>query len=269
MKRLISMALAAVVLSASIHVTGFQVQAEKVQEEVKDISECTFLEMREELMYAGSGERLIMLPPQKYTGNEIKPEITIKDGDYTLVEGTDYNVSAMSLADNVNINTNPWMIKSVTGINDKITGLWVIGKGNYKGSVSCTFAILSEQQKETDDHLIYSDKIILQGYEGVTIDGYVGLETEVTIPTHIGGKPVQEINEDAFAYNPTLEKVIISDNVFRIMENAFYHCENLKEVKMSRQLWGIDTCAFADCTSLKEISLPVNMKEVGNHIFSG
>ena len=269
MKRLISMALAAVVLSASIHVTGFQVQAEKVQEEVKDISGCTFLEMREELMYAGSGERLIMLPPQKYTGNEIKPEITIKDGDYTLVEGTDYNVSAMSLADNVNINTNPWMIKSVTGINDKITGLWVIGKGNYKGSVSCTFAILSEQQKETDDHLIYSDKIILQGYEGVTIDGYVGLETEVTIPTHIGGKPVQEINEDAFAYNPTLEKVIISDNVFRIMENAFYHCENLKEVKMSRQLWGIDTCAFADCTSLKEISLPVTMKEVGNHIFSG
>lgn len=269
MKRLISAALAAVILSASIHVTGIQTQAGEVQEEAKDISQCTFVEMREELRYAGSGERLIMLPPQKYTGNEIKPEITIKDGDYTLVEGTDYSVSSMSLADNVNINTNPWMIKSVTGVNDRITGLRVIGKGNYKGGASCTFAILSEQQKETEDHLIYSDKIVLEGYNGVTIDGYVGAETEVTIPTHIDGKPVQEINEDAFAYNPTLEKVNISDNVFRIMENAFYHCENLKSVELSRQLWGIDTCAFADCTSLKEIFLPQTMEEVGNHIFSG
>ena len=77
--------------------------------------------------------------------------------------------------------------------------------------------------------MIYSDKLVLEGYDGVTIDGYVGAETEVTIPTHIDGKLVQEINEYAFAYNPILKKVDISDNVFRIMESAFYHCENLKE----------------------------------------
>lgn len=179
MKRITGAALVAVVLFSSIHVTGFYVQAREVQEEKKDISECTFVEMREELRYDGSGDKLIMLPPQRYTGKEIKPDITIKDGDYLLAEGTDYSMSAMSLADNVNVNTNPWMVKSVTGVNDKITGVWVTGMGDYKGGVDCTFAILSENQKETEDHLIYSDKAVLAGYDGVTIDGYVGAETEV------------------------------------------------------------------------------------------
>ena len=42
MKRLISMALAAVVLSASIHVTEIQALAGVMEKEVKDILECTF-----------------------------------------------------------------------------------------------------------------------------------------------------------------------------------------------------------------------------------
>lgn len=269
MKRIICVALAAVVLFSSIHITGIQTQAEEMQEKKKDISECTFVEMREELRYDGSGDRLIMLPPQSYTGEEIKPDITIKDGDYILVEGTDYSVSIMALADNVNVNTNPWMVKSVTGVNDRITGLWVTGIGDYKGGVDCTFAILSENQKETEDHLIYSEKTVLAGYDGVTIDGYVGAETEVEIPLYIDGKPVQEINENAFAYNPTLEKVNISDNVFQIMDGAFCHCGNLRDVKLSEQLWGISNYGFAECTSLRELSLPATIQKLGLDVFVG
>lgn len=269
MKRIISVALAVAVLFTSIHAGRIKVQAEELQEERKDISECIFVEEREELRYDGSGEKLIMLPPQRYTGSEIIPEITIKDGDYTLAEGTDYNVVPMSLVDNVNVNTNPWMIKSVTGVNDAITGVMVIGKGSYKGGVDCTFAILSENQKETEDHLIYSDKAVLAGYDGITIDGYVGTETEVEIPLHIDGKPVQEINEDAFAYNPTLEKVDISDNVFRILSGAFFRCGKLKEVNLSNQLWGIGGGAFAGCSSLTEITLPSSLEKLGVGVFSG
>lgn len=267
MRKMISAVLAAAVFFSSIQFSSIQAQAAEVQEEKKDISECMFVEKREELRYDGSGDKIIMLPPQKYTGSEIKPKITIKDGDYTLVEGTDYRVSAMSLADNVNINTNPWMVKSVTGVNDRITGLMVIGQGDYKGGVDCTFAILSENQKETEDHLIYSDKAVLAGYDGVTIDGYVGAETEVEIPLYLDGKPVQEINEDAFAYNPTLEMVNVSDNVYRILGGAFYHCVNLKEINLSNQLWGIGTGAFAGCTSLNEINLPATMEKLGVHVF--
>lgn len=269
MKKMISAALAAAVFFSSIQFSSIQAQAAEIQEERKDISECTFVEQREELRYDGSGEKIIMLPPQKYTGSEIKPQITIKDGDYTLEEGTDYRVDSMSLADNVNVNTNPWMVKSVTGVNDRITGMIVIGLGDYKGRVDCTFAILSENQKETEDHLIYSDKAVLAGYDGVTIDGYVGAETEVEIPLYLDGKPVQEINVGAFSYNPTLEKVSISDNVYRILTSAFFRCRNLREVNLSKQLWGIDSTAFAGCTSLKEISLPASLEKMGFGVFEG
>ena len=54
-----------------------------------------------------------------YTGEEIKPEVTItaKDGDYTLVEGTDYKLEYSD-----NINAGKAKIK-------------VVGLGNYAGTV--------------------------------------------------------------------------------------------------------------------------------------
>ena len=262
MKRLISVALAAVILSAGIYVTEIQALAAVVQEEVKDISECTFENSLAEY------DSIVVLPSQRYTGSELKPDVIIKDGDYTLVEDIDYEVLPHNASDNISVNTNPWKFFSNKS-SDKFPGIVVYGKGKYEGLQQMVFAILSEEHKETENHLIYSDKSVLEGYDGVTIDGYVGAGSEVAIPTHIGRKPVQEINEYSFAYNPMLEKVNISDNVFRIMESAFYHCENLKEVNLSRQLWGIDTCAFASCTSLKEIYLPASLEELGLSVFQG
>lgn len=262
LKRLIYAGMAAAALFTGIHATGTQAQAGEMQEERKDISECTFENS------LGAYGSIAILPSERYTGNEIHPEIIIKDGDYTLIEGTDYDVSPYYLADNVNANATPWhSFKHDYG--EDCPQVVVYGNGRYKGLKQMIFAILSENQKETENHLIYSDKAVLAGYDGVTIDGYVGAETEVEIPLYIDGKPVQEINKNAFAYNPTLEKVDISDNVFRIMKNAFYHCGNLREVKLSRQLWGIAECAFAECTSLKEISLPATMEVIGDDIFRG
>lgn len=250
----------------SIHITNLQANAEEGK---KNIEDCVFMEMQGELRYSGSGEKVIMLPSQQYTGKEIKPSLTIKDGEYTLKEGIDYTVSRMALADNININTNPWMILSVTGVNETITGIWVTGTGNYSGNVDCTFSILSENQKETDNHFIYSEKDILEGYDGVTIEGYTGTEEIIEIPYFIEGKLVQEINQNAFSYHPTITRVDISNNVFRIMENAFYSCKKLKEVNLSNQLFGIADGAFADCISIKEIYLPETLKVIGDNVFTG
>lgn len=259
------------ILAAAVMITGIcaaclQTEAD---EPTKNIEDCVFMDAQDELTYAGTEEKIIMLPPQRYTGSEIKPSLTIKDGDYTLQEGTDYNISPMGLADNINVNTNPWMILSVTGVNETITGVWVTGTGNYKGGVDCTFAILSENQKETEDHFIYRDKDILAGYDGVTIDGYIGTKEEITIPDSIDGKLVQEISRSAFAYHPTITKVNISNHVIRIMEEGFYHCKELKEVKLSNQLYGIAECAFADCISIKNILLPESLNAIGDNVFTG
>lgn len=262
LKRLIYAGMAAAALFTGIHATGVQAQVGEMQEERKDISECTFENS------LGAYGSIAILPSERYTGNEIHPEIIIKDGDYTLIEGTDYDVSPYYLADNVNANATPWY-SFEHDYGEDCPQVVVYGNGRYKGLKQMIFAILSENQKETEGHLIYSDKAVLAGYDGVTIDGYVGAETEVEIPLYIDGKPVQEINKKAFAYNPTLEKADISDNVFRIMDGAFCHCGNLREVKLSRQLWGISNSGFAECTSLKELSLPASLKKLGLDVFVG
>ena len=58
-----------------------------------------------------------------YTGSAKKPSVTVKDGDYTLVEGKDYTVT---YSNNTNAGT-----ATVT----------ITGKGNYTGSVSKNFTI--------------------------------------------------------------------------------------------------------------------------------
>lgn len=262
LRGLICAGLAAAALFSGIYTMGIQAQAEEMQEERKDISECTFENS------LGAYGSIAILPSERYTGNEIHPEIIIKDGNYTLIEGTDYEVSPYYLADNVNANATPWY-SFEHDYGEDCPQVVVYGNGRYKGLKQMIFAILSESQKETEGHLIYSDKAVLAEYDGVTIDGYVGAETEVEIPAYIDGKPVQEINKNAFAYNPTLEKVDIPDSVFRIMDGAFCHCGNLSEVKLSRQLWGISNYGFAECTSLKELSLPASLEKLGFDVFAG
>ena len=62
---------------------------------------------------------------KEYTGEEIKTNISIKDGNYTLIEGTDYSVL---YENNIEIGT----------ANFKITGL-----GNYTGEINNTFNTIS------------------------------------------------------------------------------------------------------------------------------
>ena len=64
------------------------------------------------------------IPDQTYSGSEICPEISVKDGETTLILGTDYTVEC---ANNVSAGT----------ANMTITGM-----GDYPGSISKTFEIL-------------------------------------------------------------------------------------------------------------------------------
>ena len=50
-----------------------------MEKEVKDISECTFENSLAEY------DSIVVLPSQRYTGSELKPDVILQDGDYTLV----------------------------------------------------------------------------------------------------------------------------------------------------------------------------------------
>lgn len=68
---------------------------------------------------------------QTYTGNEIKPSVTVKDGIKTLTKGTDYTVSYYN-------NTDVGTASAV-----------VTGKGDYFGVITVDFEIIPKNIKDT------------------------------------------------------------------------------------------------------------------------
>ena len=99
------------------------------------------------------------IPDQTYSGSEICPEISVKDGETTLILGTDYTVEC---ANNVSAGT----------ANMTITGM-----GDYPGSVSKTFEILKAPLTVTakNDTIVYGDDL---SFAGVVYSGFVGEEDE-------------------------------------------------------------------------------------------
>jgi hypothetical protein len=73
-----------------------------------------------------SGCTVSSVDDQYYTGNEIKPGVTVKDGSTTLTKGTDYT---LAYSKNTKVGTATITIK---------------GKGNYTGSTSVTFQIVKQ-----------------------------------------------------------------------------------------------------------------------------
>ena len=95
------------------------------------------------------------IPDQTYSGSEICPEISVKDGETMLTIGTDYTVEC---ANNVSAGT----------ANMTITGM-----GDYPGSISKTFEILKAPLTITakDKTIVYGDE---PANDGVEYSGFVG-----------------------------------------------------------------------------------------------
>jgi len=95
------------------------------------------------------------IPDQTYSGSEICPEISVKDGETTLILGTDYTVEC---ANNVSAGT----------ANMTITGM-----GDYPGSISKTFEITKATLTITAKNktIAYGDE---PANDGVEYSGFVG-----------------------------------------------------------------------------------------------
>ena len=102
------------------------------------------------------------IPTQTYTGSELTP-IVLKDGTYTLIEGTDYNIT---YSDNVDAGTASY---TVTGI------------GNYGGEFNSTFTINPKSIENTE-------------LETITAKTYTG--SEITPIKLTDGNKVLVLNTD-------------------------------------------------------------------------
>ncbi len=66
--------------------------------------------------------------------------------------------------------------------------------------------------------------------EGAEITGYTGTDSNVTLPSQLGGYPVTGIGERAFAFNQELEEITLPDTLAYIQDSAFLLCRNLSRV---------------------------------------
>lgn len=118
---------------------------------------------------------------QEYTGSAITPEPVVKDGDVTLISGTDFD----SKYDN---NTNAGENTATVTIN---------GKGNYKGTASRTFTISPKDIKGAAITL-QADSLVYTGLmQEVQITSVILGQVELTANDYdIVNKSNKQINAD-------------------------------------------------------------------------
>ncbi|MBO5342639.1 MAG: leucine-rich repeat protein [Lachnospiraceae bacterium] len=104
--------------------------------------------------------------------------------------------------------------------------------------------------------------------ECVTIDKYVGEDTEVIIPDEIKGKPVTALAESVFYGCSEITSVQLPATITEIPDFAFYRCSNLKEINIPDGVTLIGQHAFEECTSLEYIELPYSVETVDNFAFN-
>lgn len=130
---------------------------------------------------------------------------------------------------------------------------------------------------------------------GARITRYTGGETNVTIPSTLGNRPVVALGGGAFQNNAYLVTVRIPATVMKINEwdswsgtfegctalttvygleavqyigeDSFSGCTALTGFTLGNRLTGIGSGAFQDCTVLKSVVLPGSLTKIESHAF--
>lgn len=99
----------------------------------------------------------------------------------------------------------------------------------------------------------------------VTILGYTGTNTDLTIPAEIDGLPVGDIGTSAFSQLP-LVNLVLPDSVTNIESGAFAGCASLTNVTFGAGLQTIGGGAFQG-GGLVGLTIPTNVLQIGSFAF--
>ena len=90
----------------------------------------------------------------------------------------------------------------------------------------------------------------------VSITGYHGKESLVTVPGYVKDLQIKEIDIEAFKGNNKIKKITIEKGITVISFSAFEDCKELTEVELPDGLLEIDFKAFKECKKLAKIKFP-------------
>ena len=92
----------------------------------------------------------------------------------------------------------------------------------------------------------------------VTITGYTGSDTVLTVPATLDGSPVTEIAADAFAEQTKLTSVTLPDGLQKIADDAFFDCTSLETLALPNSVTSLTGAAFSGCTQAITLTLDRN-----------
>ena len=120
----------------------------------------------------------------------------------------------------------------------------------------CMFAFSVNAEAETVATEGYYTYEVINDYDDyyyvAITDVDESISGSVTVPETLGGYPVNNIGNDAFADCTNMTSVVLPDAVDIINGDAFENCSSLKSIVMNEVYW-IGTDAFSGCTALTDV----------------
>ena len=199
-----------------------------------------------------------------YLNDESVTELTIPDGITSIKDYAFYNYNSL---------TSIILPKGLTsigydafyGCNSLKTVLNFSGLDIQKGSWDNGYVAYYADRVINADKLI--DDYAFKTKDGVHyLTGYIGDDTELTLPTDYQGE-IYQIGESAFAYCSSLTSVTIHEDVTSIGEYAFYNCSSLTSIAIPEKVTSIQRYTFSGCSKLKELTLGKGLKKIDEGSF--
>ena len=127
---------------------------------------------------------------------------------------------------------------------------------NAASSVSDSDVKVDSTEEKRDVLTSGQFSYVVKSDSSVAVVKYLGTDKTVSIPEKIDGKKVTELEQEAVAYNDTVEYIIVPESVKSIGNAAFYRCANLKAVVLGSKSIGFGFTLAEASKNLRNIYIP-------------
>ena len=209
-----------------------------------------------------------------YVLNEIYPTtIGLNEDEKTLTQGETFQLRLNSYSGNPTNKDLIWSTDNETVATVDENGLvTAVGEGTAVITGTSVGVAPGATEPAFDTCTIH-----VEGVEGdyvytvtdgnVTIEDYLGTDTEIVIPSTIAGKPVTEIGPMSFWMDDNMTSVVIPEGVTTIGKQAFNGNDNLANIKLPSTLKTIGERAFWG-TAITELNVPEGVTSIGREAFN-
>ncbi len=121
-----------------------------------------------------------------------------------------------------------------------------------------------------ETYLVENNFKFTKGANGeITVCGYLGKNTEITIPSKLAGYDVEYIGEYAFLNNTKLTSITLPSTMKQIGKGAFYGCTKLQSINIPVNCVTLGDYLFYGCTSLKDVTFEAVAEYIPRFCFRG